>query len=89
MTRLSLITEQDNQNFEEFHLLGYNTVQPGESQRTFRSNTSMSPLKHYLTLTGLYGFISLMMDLFITTALRTSNTYQFEPSLHYFICETL
>jgi hypothetical protein len=67
--------------YEEYCLLGYNAVQPIESEPTFRRNISeySSTLKmeaicySEVSLDILHGSISQKIVLFITTAVRTSN----------------
>jgi hypothetical protein len=55
---------------EEFYLLGYGAMSSIESQPTF---LEVVPPKRWMTFNGLHGVISQKIELFITTAVRTSN----------------
>jgi hypothetical protein len=57
---------------EKFYLLAYNAIQAVESQPTCSTKT-------LVTFNGLHSIMSQKIELFITTAVRTSN-----PFLHLF-----
>jgi hypothetical protein len=77
--------------YEDFYLRGYNTVQSVESQLTFRRNmspppsgsksnqarTSVKQVASTVCFNELHGDIFQKIELFITTAVRTSN-----PTIH-------
>jgi hypothetical protein len=67
-----------NYKHEEFYLLGYNAVQSVESQTTFLRNISppASRLKRKPRKKPVWGRQQVKLELFITTAVRTSDPTQ-------------